>query len=100
RQAQAALGTAAHLRGAVVQQIESLIRTAYSLRVNHLRQVVNAPSKPVLVYDGDCHFCVLWVRRWAQATGETVEYVPLQEGRVALLYPELPRERLEKAVHL
>ncbi len=68
--------------------------------VTHPRQVANAPSKPVVVYDGDCRFCMLWVRRWMQVTGESVDYVPLQDGRVALLYPELPRERLERAVHL
>ena len=53
-----------------------------------------------MVYDGDCRFCMLWVRRWMQVTGEAVDCVPLQDGRVALLYPELPQERLERAVHL
>jgi len=52
-----------------------------------------------MVYDGDCRFCALWIRRWAQMTGEGVDYLPLQDPRVALLYPELPRERLETAVH-
>ncbi|MGO8676151.1 MAG: lipase maturation factor family protein [Limisphaerales bacterium] len=68
--------------------------------MTHPRQVANAPSKPVMVYDGDCRFCMLWVRRWMQVTGEAVDCVPLQDGRVALLYPELPQERLERAVHL
>ena len=62
-------------------------------------QVASPPSKPVMVYDGDCRFCALWIRRWAQMTGEGVDYLPLQDPRVALLYPELPRERLETAVH-
>jgi predicted DCC family thiol-disulfide oxidoreductase YuxK len=61
--------------------------------------VANAPSKPVMIYDGDCRFCALWVRRWVQLTVDAVDYVPLQDGRVALLYPELARERLEAAVH-
>jgi predicted DCC family thiol-disulfide oxidoreductase YuxK len=61
--------------------------------------VANAPSKPVMLYDGDCRFCVLWVRRWMQITGDAVDYVPLQDGSVAPRYPELVRERLEMAVH-
>ena len=57
------------------------------------------PPKPVLLYDGDCRFCTLWVRRWNQTTGEAVEYLPFQDERVARLYPQLPREHLEHAVH-
>jgi lipase maturation factor 1 len=52
-----------------------------------------------MLYDGDCRFCVLWIRRWMQITGDAVDYFPLQDGHVAQLYPELPRERLETAVH-
>jgi predicted DCC family thiol-disulfide oxidoreductase YuxK len=68
--------------------------------VNDPRQVSNAPSKRVLVYDGDCRFCALWVGRWKQATGEAVDYLPFQNESIALLFPELPRERLENAVQL
>jgi predicted DCC family thiol-disulfide oxidoreductase YuxK len=52
-----------------------------------------------MLYDGDCRFCALWVRRWMQITGHAVDYVPLQDGRVAVLYPELALERLQAAVH-
>jgi predicted DCC family thiol-disulfide oxidoreductase YuxK len=65
--------------------------------VNDPLHVANAPSKPVLVYDGDCRFCVLWVQRWRQATGGSVDYLPLQDERVAQLFPELARQRLETA---
>jgi predicted DCC family thiol-disulfide oxidoreductase YuxK len=65
--------------------------------VNHPRQVANA--KPVMLYDGDCRFCRLWIRRWQQATGEAVDYFPFQDERIGQWYPELPRERLETAVH-
>jgi len=67
--------------------------------VNYPRQVANVPGKPVSIYDADCRFCVLWIRRWMQITGDAVDYLALQDGRVAQLYPELPREGLETAVH-
>ncbi len=53
-----------------------------------------------MIFDGDCDFCRLWIGRWRQATGDRVDYVPLQEARVAEQFPELPREQLETVVHL
>ena len=64
---------------------------AAQLRVN------DAPSKPLLIFDGDCHFCRRWVERWRELTGGAVEYAPFQE--VAARFPEIPREAFEKAVH-
>jgi predicted DCC family thiol-disulfide oxidoreductase YuxK len=52
-----------------------------------------------MLYDGDCRFCQLWIRRWRQATGEAVDYLPLQDERIGQWYPELSRERLETVVH-
>ena len=31
---------------------------------------------PLLVYDGDCGFCRLWVERWKVLTGDRVSYAP------------------------
>jgi predicted DCC family thiol-disulfide oxidoreductase YuxK len=53
----------------------------------------------MMLFDGDCRFCALWIRRWRQDTGDAVDYVPFQDDRVASLYPELPIEQLETAVH-
>ncbi|CAM3569654.1 DUF393 domain-containing protein [Pontibacter korlensis] len=39
----------------------------------------NAPSKPTIVYDGDCSFCKYWISRWRRRTGNQVEYVPYQK---------------------
>jgi lipase maturation factor 1 len=61
-------------------------------------QVANPPPKPLLVYDGDCAFCKLWVARWREETGEAVDYQPLQES--AARFPEVPREEFERAVKL
>ncbi len=58
------------------------------------------PSKPLLVFDGDCHFCGLWIRRWQQLTGDAVEYLPAQDPRVAEQFPEIPPARFDTAVQL
>src|SRR5688572_7261577 len=62
----------------------------------HMR-VANPPSKPLLIFDGDCLFCRRWVERWRELTAGAVDYAPFQE--VASRYPEIPREAFEKAVH-
>lgn len=56
------------------------------------------PERPVMVFDGDCRFCRFWIERWRDATGDRIEYHPLQA--VAARYPEIPRETFEHAVQL
>lgn len=58
------------------------------------------PQKPLIIFDGDCNFCTVWVRRWQHATGDRVDYLAFQDPSVAARFPELPRERFETAVHL
>ena len=60
-------------------------------------RVSNPPERPLLVFDGDCHFCRRWIERWRELTGGAVEYAPFQE--VAQSFPEIPRENFEQAVH-
>jgi predicted DCC family thiol-disulfide oxidoreductase YuxK len=62
--------------------------------------VATPPPKPLMIFDGDCNFCTLWIKRWQQATGDAVEYLPFQNPRITEQFPELPRERFETAVHL
>jgi predicted DCC family thiol-disulfide oxidoreductase YuxK len=54
----------------------------------------------VVVFDGDCNFCRLWIRRWQAVTMELVDYEPLQSPRLAARFTEVPASDLEKAVHL
>jgi len=35
--------------------------------------------RPLLVFDGDCSFCRIWVDYWKQRTGDKVDYAPYQE---------------------
>lgn len=63
-------------------------------------RVASPPPKPLMIYDGDCNFCMFWIRRWQQSTGDHVEYISFQDPRVAHEFPELARERCERAVQL
>lgn len=61
--------------------------------------VPNPPAdRPLLVYDGECPFCVWWLARWRRRIGGRIDYEPLQ--RAAARFPTLPRERFERAVQL
>jgi predicted DCC family thiol-disulfide oxidoreductase YuxK len=61
-------------------------------------RVATPPPKPLLVFDGDCHFCALWIRRWRQLTGDTVDYLPAQDPHIAEQFPEIPAARAAEAV--
>ncbi len=56
------------------------------------------PSKPILIYDGDCGFCRRWIERWRNITGDRVEYASYQE--VAQNFPMITEEEFKSAVQL
>jgi predicted DCC family thiol-disulfide oxidoreductase YuxK len=62
------------------------------------RRVGNPPGKPLLIFDGDCHFCRRWVERWREMTGETVTYASSQE--VGTNFPEIAAAEFASAVQL
>jgi len=55
-------------------------------------------SRPVLVYDEECGFCLAWIEYWKKLTGENISYAPFQE--IASEFPEIPREHFQKSIHL
>jgi lipase maturation factor 1 len=60
------------------------------------RSVRDAPPKPLLIFDGACHFCRRWIERWRELTAGRIEYAAFQE--VAGRFPEIPPETFERAV--
>ena len=60
--------------------------------------VPNPPSRPLLIYDGHCGFCLWWLARWRARIGDRIDYAPSQE--VAQQFPTLPRERYARSVQL
>jgi predicted DCC family thiol-disulfide oxidoreductase YuxK len=64
---------------------------------NERRQrVSNPPQKPLLIWDGECHFCRLWIERWREITSGKVDYATYQEA--AHQFPEIPVEQFKRAM--
>ena len=61
-------------------------------------RVAAPPERPLLIFDGDCGFCRMWIARWRSMTGPSVDYAPSQE--VGARFPEIPGEAFRKSVQL
>lgn len=53
-------------------------------------------ERPLLIFDGDCNFCRLWVNRWLARTAGRVDYAPSQE--MAARFPEIPPKVFARSV--
>jgi len=53
---------------------------------------------PLLVFDGDCSFCRIWIGYWKRLTGASIAYAAYQE--VAERFPQIPSENFKQAVQL
>ncbi len=53
-----------------------------------------------MIFDGDCRFCSLWIRRWRHITGEAIDYLPSQDPTVAAQFPELSQKQFAASVQL
>ena len=54
--------------------------------------------KPLLIYDGRCGFCRIWIDYWKSLTGDRVEYAPSQE--VGGQFPQIAPEAFGESVQL
>ncbi len=59
-------------------------------------RVTNPPLKPLLVWDGECDFCRLWIERWREITMGKVEYATYQEAAEA--FPEIPVDQFQRSI--
>ncbi|MDQ3119694.1 MAG: DUF393 domain-containing protein, partial [Verrucomicrobiota bacterium] len=60
--------------------------------------MAHPPPKPLMLFDGDCHFCRRWIERWREMTAGAVEYVSSQDG--GSQFPEIRPEEFDRAVQL
>jgi predicted DCC family thiol-disulfide oxidoreductase YuxK len=56
------------------------------------------PDDPVLLFDGHCGFCRIWIEYWRAITRERVVYEASQEA--GSRYPQIPREKFGQSVQL
>ncbi len=57
-----------------------------------------ARSKPLVVFDGECGFCRVWIEYSKEITGEAVEYEPFQQATSG--FPDIPREEFARSVQM
>jgi predicted DCC family thiol-disulfide oxidoreductase YuxK len=55
-------------------------------------------NKPVLIYDGHCAFCRIWLDYWRQLTGDRIEYLASQE--VGDRFPQIASNAYKQSVQL
>ena len=55
-------------------------------------------EKPLVIFDGRCGFCRIWIDYWKELTGDRVEYAPSQE--IGAQFPQIPPEQFGKSVQL
>src|SRR5438874_2605585 len=61
----------------------------------HLR-IPNPPPEPLLIWDGECHFCKRWIERWREITAGKVDYATYQDADAR--FPEISIEQFKRAV--
>jgi predicted DCC family thiol-disulfide oxidoreductase YuxK len=61
-------------------------------------RVSNPPPKPLLIWDGDCDFCRLWIERWRQMTAGKIDYCIYQE--IADRFPEISSDEFNRSLVL
>jgi len=54
-------------------------------------------GRPLLIYDGKCSFCGIWVRYFQRCTGPAIDYVSSQE--VGPQYPEISPEEFKRSIY-
>src|SRR6266480_2404692 len=59
-------------------------------------RVSNSPTKPLMIWDGECLFCKMWIERWREMTAGKVDYATYQQA--ASQFPEIPLDQFKHAM--
>jgi predicted DCC family thiol-disulfide oxidoreductase YuxK len=59
-------------------------------------RVSNPPPKPLMIWDGECLFCKMWIERWREITAGKVDYATYQQA--ASEFPEIPLDQFKHAM--
>jgi predicted DCC family thiol-disulfide oxidoreductase YuxK len=55
-------------------------------------------DKPLLIFDGRCGFCRIWIEYWKKLTGDRIDYATSQD--VADRFPQIAPENFSQSVQL
>ena len=73
-------------------------RWAFKMANDQCLRVPNPPPKPLLIWDGDCDFCRLWIERWRQMTAGKVDYATYQKATDH--FPQIPTDQFNRSLVL
>jgi predicted DCC family thiol-disulfide oxidoreductase YuxK len=59
-------------------------------------RVTRPPARPLMIWDGECHFCRRWIERWREITAGQIDYATYQGA--AGRFPEIPLEQFKRAI--
>jgi len=59
---------------------------------------INESPKGTMLFDGDCGFCRMWIRRWSRATGKHIRCESYQ--KMLREFPEINEMQCRRAVQL
>ena len=59
-------------------------------------RVTHPPTRPLMIWDGECHFCRRWIERWREITAGQIDYAPYQEA--ADQFPEISFEDFKRSI--
>src|SRR5712692_7575388 len=63
-----------------------------------MRRSGSQVDRPLLIFDGHCAFCRIWIEYFRKRTGDRVDYAPSQE--VGERYSQISREAFAQSVQL
>jgi predicted DCC family thiol-disulfide oxidoreductase YuxK len=66
---------------------------------DRLSRTAPPTERPVLVYDGDCQFCLRWILRWQRALNGKVDVAPFQSASDRFA-EDLPIECFQSSIRL
>ncbi len=55
-------------------------------------------KKPLLIFDGACHFCCRWIQYWKRLTEPHINFAPYQD--VSSEYPQIEKEQFKQSIIL
>jgi predicted DCC family thiol-disulfide oxidoreductase YuxK len=61
-------------------------------------RVSSPPPKPLMIWDGECDFCRLWIERWREITASEIDYATYQDS--AGLFREIPIDHFRRSMVL
>ena len=64
---------------------------------NFLKIMNSYDKRPLLIYDGECEFCIKWATKFKTFSNHYVSYVPLQN--IPLDYEYVSRSACLQSVH-